>query len=96
MGRGKLPLYGTSSTTGALIGPANSSGQAMFGRLSPLRTVSLQVEVSLPDSHVISPSSPSSRLLKISWCLPPPRFLILIRSFGSIGLRLIFHSQGAV
>lgn len=61
-----LPLNGTSTTTGALIGPANSSGQSITGLLSPLRTPNLHVDDNCPELHVISPASVNSRLLNTS------------------------------
>lgn len=91
-----LPLNGTSRSTGALIGPENLSGQSMFGLLSPLRIESLHFELSCPDSQVISPSLDISRLLNMSWCLPPPMFLISILSLGTMGSPLNFQSHGAV
>lgn len=39
-----LPLYGTSTTIGALIGEAYLSGQSIIGLLSPFLTVRLQVD----------------------------------------------------
>lgn len=63
-------------TKGCPAGPLNSSGDSIVGLDSPFLTVSLHDELSLPDSQRISPSSSISTLLKTSWCLPPPKFLI--------------------
>lgn len=38
----------------------------MTGASSPLPTLNLQLEVSLPDAQTISPESPISALLKIN------------------------------
>lgn len=77
-------------------GASYLDGKSISGLLSPFLTSSFIVDSSLPDSHLISPSSPISSLLKISWCLPPPRFLISILSEGTMGFPLNVHSAGAV
>lgn len=61
---------------GLLIGASWVDGKLMIGLLSPFFTVSFMEELRLPEVHMISPSSSISSLLKTSWCLPPPRFLI--------------------
>lgn len=57
------PLNGTSMTNGALMVPSNLSGKSIFGILSPFFTVKKQDELSFPESQVISPVSPISKLL---------------------------------
>lgn len=83
-------------TNGRSAGPWNSSGHSIAGLDSPFLTISLQDELSLPDSHRISPSSSISSLLKMSWCLPPPRFLISTLLDNNMNSAIIFKNNNFI